>query len=93
MNNIFVTHKGGEPVKVRQSSQSFDCFYVQRPPVFNLTTMHVNKTKQDPPESEFTKRYWQRIHELNNAEAPKARPATTPVGQYVLHLIEPINLD
>jgi len=93
MNPTFVQYKGGVRVKVPESTQSTDCFYVQRPPVFkNPMIMHVNQTQQWP-DNDFERRYWQNIHNLNRKEAPKATPDKTPVGQYVLHLVELINTE
>jgi hypothetical protein len=58
-----------------------------------ITVMHEKQTTNHWPDNDFERRYWQKIHNLNRKESPRATPDKTPVGQYVLHLVEMINTE
>jgi len=87
---------GGIGLQVPQSdnTSSYYCSCSDRH-LYNpkITVMHEQQTKSQWPDNDFERRYWQKIHNLNRKEAPKATPDKTPVGQYVLHLVEMINTE
>jgi hypothetical protein len=60
-------------------------------PVLTTNNMRGNTDKFQI--TEFERRYWQKIHNLNEKEPPKPKPWPTPVGQYVLKIFEMINME
>jgi len=85
----------GIGLKVPQSIQpsGLYCSRGDHPFLNPKSTNMLEHQTQQWQDNDFERRYWQKIHNLNRKESPRATPDKTPVGQYVLHLVELLNVD